>query len=285
MILIADGGSTKCDWILMNVKGEELMRTRTKGLNPSVFSDEVLRTGLSENLELEALKNEVEKVHFYGAGCGTETPKARLLSVFQKFFSKSNEIHIAEDMVAAVHAVTTSPGIVCILGTGSNSCFFDGKQIHMETASLGYILMDEASGNYFGKQLLRDYFYKKMPAEISNYFEKNFNLNPDHIKENLYKKENPNAYLASFAEFIFVNEQNKYFYNLISNGIQDFIENRVLCYKEAQNVPVHFVGSIAFFSKNILLEVAELHHLKIGNIVQSPIDGLFAYYKNQLTNS
>lgn len=284
MILIADGGSTKCDWILLNSDGEQIAKTRTKGLNPSVFKTQVLEQRLNENSELQKLKGQVKKVHFYGAGCGTETPKKRLLELLKSFFEKATEVNVAEDMIAAVHAVTTEPGIICILGTGSNSCYFDGQEIKMEVASLGYTLMDEASGNYFGKRLIRDYFYKKMPEELAVIFEKNYDLSPDVIKENLYTKENPNAYLASFAEFIFTNQRNAYFYKLIEKGLRDFIELRVLCHKEAQSVPVHFIGSIAFFSKDIIREVARPYQLEIGNIVQRPIDGLIAYYKKQLTN-
>lgn len=283
MILIADGGSTKCDWILLNSKGEQLVKTRTKGLNPSVFKMEVLEQRLTENAELQKIKGQVEKVHFYGAGSGTETPAARLREILKTFFNKASEVIVEEDTVAAVHAVTDEPGIVCILGTGSNSCYFNGKDIHMEVASLGYTLMDEASGNYFGKRLIRDYFYKKMPEELADIFEKKYDLSPDVIKENLYSKENPNAYLASFAEFIFTNERNAYFYKLISDGMCDFIEHRVLCYKEAQTVPVHFIGSIAFFSQDIIREVTRPYHLEIGNIVQRPIDGLILYYRKQLT--
>ncbi|HET8810043.1 MAG TPA: N-acetylglucosamine kinase [Flavobacteriaceae bacterium] len=284
MILIADGGSTKCDWILLDAKGEQVMKTRTKGLNPAVFQNEVLEKRLSENQELQQVKMQIEKVHFYGAGCGTETPKARLFATLKAFFAQAEEIVVAEDMLAAVHAVTTQPGIVCILGTGSNSCYFDGKEIYMEVASLGYTLMDEASGNYFGKRLIRDYFYKKMPHELAVIFEQKYELSPDIIKENLYRKENPNTYLASFAEFIFTNERNGYFYKLISDGMQDFIEHRVLCYKEAQNVPVHFIGSIAHFSQDIIRDVAKPYQLEIGKIVQRPIDGLIAHYKTKLTH-
>ncbi|HET8837938.1 MAG TPA: N-acetylglucosamine kinase [Flavobacteriaceae bacterium] len=282
MILLADGGSTKCDWIFLGSNGEELGRARTKGLNPAVFTTEVLKARLLESQELSAIKNSVEAVHFYGAGCGTATPTKRLFSVLEEFFPKNCKVQVAEDMVAAVHAVTTEPGIVCILGTGSNSCYFDGKEIHMEVASLGYTLMDEASGNYFGKRLIRDYFYKKMPSNLAESFNRKYDLNPDHIKENLYKKENPNSYLASFAEFIFTNEKNGYFYKLISDGMQDFIEHRVLCYKEAQNVPVHFIGSIAFFSQDIIRDAAKPYHLKIGNVIQRPIDGLITYYRNKI---
>jgi N-acetylglucosamine kinase-like BadF-type ATPase len=190
--------------------------------------------------------------------------------------------------VAAVYAATTEPGIVCILGTGSNSSYYDGEKVVTNVASLGYTLMDEASGNYFGKRLLRDYFYKKMPAVLASEFEKRFNLDPDEIKVNLYKKPNPNMYLASFAEFIFnpgderpisTGDINGYFYKLISEGMLKFIEYRILSYKEAQHVPIHFIGSIAYFSESIIRDCMKPYHLELGNIIRRPIDGLIAYYK------
>lgn len=282
MILIADGGSTKCDWILLDPEGEILLKTRTKGLNPAVFKNEILLQRLLENQDLKAIKEKVRKVHFYGAGCGTRKPSEELQSMLSGYFSSAEEVVVQEDMAAAVYAATTELGIVCILGTGSNSCYFDGKNIKTAVSSLGYILMDEASGNYFGKRLIRDYYYKKMPQELAKDFEKQFDLSPDVIKENLYKKENPNTYLASFAEFIFQNERNGYFYKLISEGMENFIEHRVLCFKEAQNVPVHFIGSIAYFSQDIIRDVAKPYHLEVGNFVRRPIDGLIEYYRSNV---
>ncbi|MGY3794194.1 BadF/BadG/BcrA/BcrD ATPase family protein [Aquimarina sp. 433] len=281
MILIADGGSTKCDWILLDDVGEIVFKTRTEGLNPAVFEKSLLEKRVRANAELIEHRTTIEAVHFYGAGCGTEKPAAMLKKVFENFFVNADVI-VREDMVAAVYAATTEPGIVCILGTGSNSCYFDGDNIHMAVDSLGYILMDEASGNYFGKRLIRDYYYKRMPPEVAGEFEKRFDLSSDTIKENLYKKENPNTYLASFAEFIFTSERNGYFYKIITEGIQEFVETRVLCFPEAQNVPVHFIGSIAHFSEDIIRAAVWPYHLTVGNIVRRPIDGIIDYYRNDV---
>lgn len=284
MILIADGGSTKCDWILLDAKGEQVFKTRTKGLNPAVFPENILEKRIAENDDLREVKDKVEKVHFYGAGCGTETPRKLLEDIIAGYFTNTEEVVVLEDMVAAVYAATTEPGIVCILGTGSNSCYFDGKEINQAVHSLGYILMDEASGNYFGKRLIRDYYYKRMPPELVSKFEQKFDLNSDEIKRNLYRMENPNTYLASFAEFIFSNERNGYFYKLVYEGIDDFIHSRVLCYKQAQTVPVHFIGTIAYFSEDIIRAVAQPYGIEIGNIVRRPIDGIIDYYKKHVLN-
>ncbi|MFO7719236.1 MAG: N-acetylglucosamine kinase [Gillisia sp.] len=282
MILIADGGSTKCDWILLNNNGDQIFKTRTKGLNPAVFPENMLEQRIEENPELQEVKSTVERIHFFGAGCGTETPRKLLEDIIANFFTNASEVLVKEDMVAAAYAATTEPGIVCILGTGSNSCYFDGENIEMAVNSLGYILMDEASGNYFGKRLIRDYYYKRMPPDLAKKFESEYNLDSDEIKRNLYKKENPNTYLANFAEFIFSNERNGYFYKLVHEGIQEFIHSRVLSFKQAQNVPIHFIGTIAFFSEDIIRAVAQPYHLEIGNIIRRPIDALIEHYRKNV---
>jgi len=284
MTLIADGGSTKCDWILLDHQGEVLVRTRTRGLNPAVVSQDELVARLKENADLTAIFDTVEQLDFYGAGAGTKTPNEILAKVLKSLFVKA-QVTVNEDLLAAVYAATTEPGIICILGTGSNSCYFDGEKIHSHVPSLGYILMDEASGNYFGKRLIRDYYYQKMPEPIMRAFEKRFDLDADNIKLNVYQRPNPNTYLASFAEFIFTAEEvNGYFWQLISDGMKRFIEYRVLCYKEAQNVPIHFIGSIAHFSEEMIRNAMLPYHLTLGKIIRRPIDGLIEYYRTHRLN-
>lgn len=279
MTLIADGGSTKCDWILLGHDGEVLLKTRTKGLNPAVIPTEELYERIRINEDLVEIFETVEIVDFYGAGAGTKTPNAILTKVLKNLFPKA-VVTVNEDMLAAVYAATTEPGIVCILGTGSNSCYYDGERIHSNVPSLGFMVMDEASGNYFGKRLLRDYYYQKMPEPLAREFESRFDVDPDVIKMNLYQKPNPNTYLASFAEFIFTAEEvNGYFWHLISEGMRRFIEYRVLCYKEAQVVPIHFIGSIAHFSEEMIRNSMKPYHLELGKIIRRPIDGLIDYYR------
>lgn len=281
MLLITDGGSTKCDWVLLSDSGEVVFKTTTLGLNPNVVSRNTLIERISDNPNLNEVKSRVETVDFYGAGCSTATPKKNLTEVLYHIFPNA-KITVAEDMLAAALSVTQQPGIVCILGTGSNSCFFDGKQVHNAIVSLGYSVMDEASGNYFGKQLLRDYFYKKMPADLSRQFEKNYDLHPDTIKTNLYQQPNPNAYLASFSEFIFTTDDvANYFQQLLTKGIEDFITHRVLPYTKTHQVPVHFVGSIAYYAQNQIVASLKKHGLKSGDFTQRPIDGLINYYQNK----
>jgi len=281
MILIADGGSTKADWILLDKSGNQQLKTRTEGLNPAVFTEEHLHQRLEANVELFEIKDRVAEVYFYGAGCGTNEPTLLLKSIFENFFSNA-KIDIKEDTYAAAFAVTNKPGIICILGTGSNSCYFDGENVDVRIPSLGYVLMDEASGNYFGKKLLRDYYYNKMPKELATKFESDFNLDADEIKKNLYKKDNPNTYLAHFAEFILKNERNAYFNKILTKGIKEFFKNRILPIQESQELPVHFVGSIAYFSQDIITDVARYHMIKLGKFVRRPIEGLIEFHRNKL---
>jgi len=189
MILIADGGSTKADWIAINSDKSEAFRVRTLGLNPAVISEEELNDRIINMFQLVNVKDDVTEIYFYGAGCGTAKPLKILENILKTIFINA-KVQVAEDMLAAVYAsVGLNPGIVCILGTGSNSCYWDGEKVHMKAASLGYVLMDEASGNYFGKLLLRAYYYDKMPRHIAEKFKEDFNLDADYIKQNLPNSE------------------------------------------------------------------------------------------------
>lgn len=283
MILITDSGSTKCDWIALDNNGKQLFKTRTKGLNPAILTVEELQERILESEELVAHKNQVEQVFFYGAGCGTEQPRLALEQLLISYFSSSKVI-VKEDTAAAVYAaVGDEPGIVCILGTGSNCCYSDGKNIEQRVVSLGYTLMDEASGNWYGKNLLRDYAFRNMPDDLRDSFAATYNMDPDFIKFNLYKQPNPNAYLAHHAEFIFQNLQEPYIKKLLRKGLRKFSRNMILQFKEEiKSHEVHFVGSIAHFAHARIKQVAAEFGYEVGNIVRRPIDGLVEYHRNKL---
>lgn len=282
MILIADGGSTKADWIALNANKEEVFRVRTLGLNPAVVSKEELTNRIINMFQLINIKDDVEQIHFYGAGCGTPKPVAILKEVMSEIFTNA-DIKISEDMLAAVYAASgTEPAIVCILGTGSNSCYFDGENLQMKVASLGYSLMDEASGNYFGKQLIRDYYYEKMPKRISEAFSDQFNLDADFIKFNLYRQPNPNMYLASFAKFMFEFKEDKYVKKVIKKGFQEFFKFRILPYHPSEELPIYFIGSIAFYFRDILEKVAKKNGLSVTDVIQRPIDNLLAFHREHI---
>ncbi|WP_405606294.1 N-acetylglucosamine kinase [Polaribacter sp. Asnod1-A03] len=283
MILIADGGSTKADWIAINSNKEEAFRVRTLGLNPAIVPEKELHNRIINMFQLINIKEDVEEIHFYGAGCGTPKPVEILKTILETIFVNA-KVYIAEDMLAAVYAATgKEPALVCILGTGSNSCYYDGENMEMLTASLGYILMDEASGNYFGKKLIIDYFYKQMPDEIAIKFKEEFDLDVDTIKKNLYREPNPNMYLASFAKFMFDFKEKEYIKEIIKKGFQEFFKYRILPYNKTIDTPIYFIGSIAHYFRDILETIAEDNHLKITDVIQRPIDNLLEYHKNNIS--
>ncbi len=286
MILITDGGSTKCDWIAMDESGKQLQeKIRTKGLNPAILSEKKLHKIVSKSDELMAFSKEVKHVYFYGAGCGTEKPRLALKGVLENLFPNAL-VEVQEDTMAAVRASINNPNeaaVVCIMGTGSNCSYFDGDKLHQRVKSLGYTLMDEASGNYYGKQLIRDYYFNKMPETIKISFEHKYNLDADFIKYNLYKQPNPNAYLANFAEFMFLNKDAPYMRDLIKTGFRLFTEHMILQFKEElKSCPIHFAGSIAYFAQEEIREVAAEYGMQVGNFIRRPIEGLVSYHSNQL---
>ncbi|EDP70629.1 hypothetical protein FBALC1_07718 [Flavobacteriales bacterium ALC-1] len=286
MILITDGGSTKCDWIVIDSSGKKAAdKIRTKGLNPAIIQEKKLNKTIRKSKELMALKDQITHVFFYGAGCGTEKPRLLLKSILEFHFTSAH-VEVREDTYAAVRACINSKdeaAVVCILGTGSNCSYYDGKDLHQRVDSLGYTLMDDASGNYFGKQLIRDYYFNKMPDTIKIAFAHKHNLDSDFIKYNLYKQANPSAYLASHAEFMFINKDSDYIKNVIKQGIRVFSENMILQFKEElKTCPVHFAGSIAYFAQEEIREVAKEYGYTVGNFERRPIEGLVSYHVNNL---
>ncbi|MBJ7882431.1 N-acetylglucosamine kinase [Gelidibacter salicanalis] len=287
MRLIVDSGSTKCDWISVDNNGKQLQeKIRTSGLNPEILKEKKLYKIIRKSEELMKNKEDVTHIFFYGAGCGTENPKLLLKRVLEDIFVNA-EVEVTEDTMAAVRATLNDDdeaAIVCILGTGSNCSYYNGTDLEQRVQSLGYTLMDDASGNYFGKQMVRDYYFKHMPETIRVSFADKHNMDADYIKYNLYKQPSPNAYLANFAEFMFLNIDSTYIQDMIKDGIRLFAKNMIFQYKdEVEKVPVHFAGSIAFFAKHQIKEVAEEMGFTAGNFIRRPIEGLVAYHTKKLS--
>lgn len=283
MILVVDSGSTKTDWIAVDTEGNTLFSTQTLGLNPQVLSSAILKERIINNYDLYQNRKKVTHLFFYGAGCGVKSPQERIVKVFEEIFIEAKLI-VKEDTYAAVYAASkpNEKSIVCILGTGSNCTYFDGQNIEQRVTSLGYILMDEASGNFFGKQLIRSYYFNTMPKELALLFEKEYDLSPDTIKENIYRRENPNTYLATFSKFLIKHKNNKVFQEIIAKGLKRFINHQILQFQNAREVPVHFIGSISFFLKDEIEKALANKGLTMGRIVQRPIDELVKYHKNRL---
>lgn len=286
MILIVDSGSTKSDWIAVDKNGKQtLEKLRTKGLNPEILKGEKLVKIIKKNADLKAHRNEVTHVFFYGAGCGTDRGKDIVRLALTEVFSNA-VVTVEEDTLAAVYGTIShdkEAAVVCIMGTGSNCSYYDGKQLHQRVQSLGYILMDDASGNYYGKQLIRDYYFNAMPVNIKLAFGSKYNMEADYVKYNIYKQPNPNAYLANFAEFMFLNKDSEYIIEVIKKGLRSFVKNYIMQFaEEIKTVPVHFAGSIAFFAQTEIKEAAEEMGFKVGNFERRPIEGLVAYHLKQL---
>ncbi|MDB3997796.1 N-acetylglucosamine kinase [Flavobacteriaceae bacterium] len=280
MILVVDSGSTKTDWIAVDISGDTLFATQTLGLNPQVLSSAILKERIINNFDLYQNREQVTHLYFYGAGCGVDSPQQRIKKVFDEIFVHA-EIIIKEDTYAAVYA-TVQPeeeAIVCILGTGSNCTYYDGSNIEQRVTSLGYILMDEASGNFFGKQLIRSYYFNTMPKQLALEFEKEYDLSPDAVKENIYRRENPNTYLASFSRFLIKHKDIPLFQDIIAKGLKRFINHQILQFDNAKEVPIHFIGSISHFLKDEIETALKRKGLTMGRIVQRPIDELVKYHK------
>ena len=279
MKLLVDSGSTKADWIAIDDNGKVLFTTQTLGLNPEVLDKEEIIARLDDKFDISHNKDKASHLYFYGAGCGTDRMKNFLTEVFKVYFSKAL-VSVHEDTYAAVYATTpkNEEAIVCILGTGSNCSYFDGKVLHQKVQSLGYIAMDDCSGNRFGRHLLRGYSFNKMPKALAQEFEEEYNLDPDYIKNNLYKEPNPNAYLATFAKFLIKHKDTDFCKKHIYAEMEEFVENYITQFENHKEIPVHFVGSIAFYLVDELTEVLTKHGIKIGNVLRRPIDGLIAYH-------
>lgn len=283
MILIVDSGATKSDWIALDENGEQLFLTQTLGLSPEVLTKDVIEDRLANNFELSKNREKVSHLYFYGAGCGTDRMKVFLKGIFKDFFPNA-KADVKEDTYAAIFATTKvgHQGIVCILGTGSNCSYYDGNQLFQKVTSLGYIPMDDGSGNFFGRKLIRDYYFHKMPSDLAHKFAASHDLDADVIKENLYKQPNPNTYLATFARFLIENKDHPYSKGVIDKGFQQFINNYVMQFELATKVPINFVGSIAHYLRDELTSILLRNDLIVGVIRQRPIEGLVEFHRSNM---
>jgi len=282
MLLIADSGSTKCDWILFESKVKDPVIIRTKGLNPSILKREALQQIISENETLLSFSNKISSIYFFGAGCNTIN-SIQLIEVVLNAFFKNANIIVKEDTMAAIWATTSNkPAMLCILGTGSNCCFYDGEIIQSKTPSMGYMLMDEASGNYYGKELLKSYYYNQMPKELKAAFESDFVLNINDVINNLYQSEAPNKYLAEFAVFLFKHKEHDLMDKILREGIAKFIDNQLLQFsEELKTVPLYFVGSIAFYAQDYIISALKEKGIKVSGFVKRPIENVILKIKSE----
>ena len=282
MILIADSGGTSTSWRLVDTDGQ-IAQASTLGFNPyahpssrleHILHDELLPSGQIDPSSVRAL-------YFYGAGCSAEDVVASVGQTVSGVF-KNAQVEVHSDLLAAARALCgNQPGIACILGTGTNTCHFDGEEIVENIPSMGYALADEGSGAYLGKQLLNDYFRKGMPDIVAQRLKKRFGLERDAVLREVYHGEGPSQYLASFSKFIFQNIKEAYCYQLVYDAFDTFLEKNVMRYEAHKELPVHFTGSVAFYYSNILRQVAQDRGISIKTIAESPIAGLTLYHSRQ----
>ena len=284
MIAIVDGGSTKCDWVILDKFGKVFLKTETIGFNPNIIDSEMIVPEIEKNNNLLTIKDSLQKVFFYGSGCGVPENVALVENEFQKVF-KNAEVTVKEDLTAAAYAAYNGkPAIVCILGTGSNSCYFDGEKIKRDLPSLGFLIGDEGSGSAIGKNLLRRFFMKKLPSDLQNDFIEKYNLTIEDAIKNMYHNPRANAYLANFNKFVVERKSHPYFQNMVFDEMKNFLDYQVLPYEEAKDAEINFIGSIAFYYEDILRAAAAELNLNVGCIVQKPIESLVDYHKKYILN-
>ena len=278
MILIADSGSTKTDWRLID--GSKKCQVSTQGLNP-YFMDSadivaIISNELLPNLLIDS--NIPVNIYFYGAGCSTEQKKEIVRAALTQLFQKST-IEINTDLLGAARALCgTEPGIAAILGTGANTCYYDGQKIADNRPSLGYALGDEGSGAHIGKTFIQAYLNQEMPQHLADRFYERFKLNSADILDAVYKKPMPNRFLASFSKFIYQNLKEQYIIDLVANCFEQFFDKHICKYPQHKELKLSCVGSVAFYYSNILRGVAARKGVAIDKIIETPIAGLTLYH-------
>ena len=278
MILIADSGSTKTDWRILD-ESKVVGQAQTVGFNPYYQDANSIANELTINL-LPLCKNKINQVFYYGTGVTNDEKAGVIKEAILKVFPTCSKIEAFSDVVGAARAACgREAGIACILGTGSNSIYFDGEKTGFQVQPLGFWLGDEGSGGHLGKSLILSYLHKEMPLEIRAKFEEKYGvMDRLTVLENAYHKPFPNRYFASFSRFLFDNLDNVFCYGLVQKCFLEFFEKYILKYPMCRNVSINFVGSVAFYYKDLLAEVAYSQGFSIGLILEAPIGGLVKYH-------
>ncbi|MCF0255166.1 MULTISPECIES: BadF/BadG/BcrA/BcrD ATPase family protein [Bacteroides] len=281
MILIADSGSTKTDWCVVE-NGELLQQIFTKGTNPFFQSEEEISNEIATTLLPRLKSDEPDAVYFYGAGCGFPDKIATMRRAIAQHLKVKGEIEVNTDMLAAARGLCGhTPGIACIMGTGSNSCYYNGQDIVANVSPLGFILGDEGSGACLGKLLVGDLLKNQMTPGLKEKFLKQFDLTPADIIDRVYRQPFPNRFLASLSPFLAQNMDEPCVHNLVLNSFKAFLKRNVMQYDGYQHEKVHFIGSVAFHYKEVLIKAAYETGIQVGNIIKSPMEGLIKYHSGK----
>lgn len=281
MILIADGGSTKTDWRLLK-EGREFKQIQTTGFNPYLVGSDEIESILWKELQPYIDNNRVSKIYYYGAGCSTATKNQTVEVALEKVFP-SARISIDHDLLGAARALCgNQPGIAAILGTGSNSCYYNGNIITDNIFSLGYFFGDEGSGAFMGKNLISAFLHNELPAGLAKTLVDEFPMSKESILDAVYNKPAPSRFLASFSTFILAHKDDIFIRDLIMNNFRSFYKYQVACYPHHKEVPVNFVGSVAYHYQQFLHEVGTEFGTSVGRIIRAPIDGLVEYHMSEI---
>ena len=277
-ILIADSGSTKCDWMAIDAEGQVLGEFNTMGFNPYFHDANLVEKVMMDTPDAVEMASVVDRVYFYGAGSSTESLCAVIRDGLERVFPNATVL-VGHDLDGAAYSTYEGePAITCIIGTGSNSCFFDGETTSEVVPALAYILGDEASGSWFGKRLLTSHLYHKLDPMVQDDFVNTYGFSKDDIVNRVYKEPNANVFLASFMTFIGRHQDVPQIISLLEEGFQAFVDAHIKCYDNYKDVPVHFVGSVAYHFQPVLRHVCEREGIRIGQIIKRPIDGLSSYH-------
>lgn len=281
MILIADSGSTKTDWVVLLNDGTT-QSFETIGFNPFHHSSDFISETIQANKSLVTIGNKCSNIYYYGAGCSSESMNNIVKQGLDSVFT-AKQIIVEHDLLAcALATYDGEPALSCILGTGSNSCYFDGTELSQKTPALGYVLGDEGGGSYFGKEVLKAYLYGHFNPELHELFEQQYSVRKDEILDRIYKQPNAKSFLASFAEFLSNYEQHPLLSEILIKGFEEFFKTHVCCYDNYQKIKVHFIGSIAFHFQQPLKDVAGKLGIQTGTIIKKPMDGLIKYHQKEI---
>lgn len=277
MILIADGGSTKSNWGLINYPSAPVF-FNTEGYNPYFVDTATIVASMNEQLPDNLDRAAIKEVHYYGAGCSVPEKVEIVAKAMQAVFRKA-KIVVGHDLLAAARALLgREQGFAAILGTGTNTCFYDGNNVVLNIDSLGYFLGDEGSGSYIGKRLLRDFMRGYLPEQMSKNFKETYGLSNEDIFDNLYNKPLPNRFLASFSKFVYDNNNFSYSREIVKEGFQTFFKNLVMHYPDYYKYSFNCIGSVGYNFRDVLIEVSIENNMKVGKIIRSPIDDLVYFH-------
>lgn len=281
MILVADSGSSKADWTI-TISDTERVEFSTKGINPFFVNEKEICKLLSGYKEVQQYNSKIKEVHFFGAGCSSPDKREIVSNGLSKVFSKAF-VNVEDDVLGAVYATCgKDKGFTCLLGTGSNVAYFDGETAHYGQHGLGFILGDEGSGAYFGKQLVTAYLYGQMSVSLKKAFESSYKIDKESIIENIYQKASPNIYLASLSRFMSLQSEDKLIRSILYDGFEQFVKVHLLSQPNFQAYPCHFVGSISYFFQDTLKAVCTKHKIKLGKLIEKPIHGLTEYILSKM---